>query len=210
MLSVNRLYACIHESLAGFKTCQGDKLLYFHASSIQTENLKSFSPLRNDWYHTLSHHAVHHLHLRVVLTHRPQRHARVLTMKDIAPSCSYLSVTLTIFDSNRNIWVILHFSHQLLPLSTYWLKRTRCSAFGGLLTLKRLRVSGDVCALFLHDSSCLSGVFPSTSSMPAVAAEASELASEEDWVSPFPSLTVRFFFTFGEVESGSDDRELDC
>ena len=71
-------------------------------------------------------------------------------------------------------------------------------------------MSGDVCALFLHGSSCSSGVFPSTSSMPAVAAGASELASEEDWVSPFPPLTVRFFFTFGEVESGSEDRELDC
>jgi hypothetical protein len=46
-----------------------------------------------------------------------------------------------------------------------------------------------------------------------VAAAASELASEEEWVSPFPPSTISFsraFFSFGEVESGSDDRELDC
>jgi hypothetical protein len=45
-----------------------------------------------------------------------------------------------------------------------------------------------------------------------VAAAALELASEEELASTFPHLTNRFFpsfFTFGEVESGSDDRELD-
>jgi hypothetical protein len=45
-----------------------------------------------------------------------------------------------------------------------------------------------------------------------VAAAALELASEEEWVSTFPHLTDSFFlsfFTFGEVEPGSDDRELD-
>ena len=92
---------------------------------------------------------------------------------------------------------------SLLPFPLCSLKRTCCP---GLVLLKRWSWSGDVCALFLH---CRSSGFSISSIL--VAAAASELAPEE-CIPPFPS-TVSFslaFFCCGEVELGSDDRELDC